>query len=158
MTVTTVLVTVISRVRASSAVPWKAIRSSSEPGAARTCDMANPTIRASRAARLGSTQSAPLAYSRTASQARARRARRADRRGWATDEPDMVDVTLGHWRLRARPDGQPPPKRRSNWAWNVSMDRVPKSRIAQISMASRTPRTRIGAGSVRRLIRISRPE
>ena len=75
--------------------------------------------------------------------------------------PDMVDSHASAARRapsRAEPDGQPPPKSRAIWAWKVSTDRVPKSRIAQISMTSRTPRIRIGAGRVRRLIRISRPE
>ena len=39
MTVTTVLLTVISTVLASSAVPWKANRSATEPGGRVTWDM-----------------------------------------------------------------------------------------------------------------------
>ena len=52
--------------------------------------MVKPAARASSAARLGSTQSAPFAYSLAASQASARRAFRAERRGRETVAPDMV--------------------------------------------------------------------
>ena len=57
--------------------------------------------------------------------------------------------------LRLR--GQPP-KSLPIWSEKVSTDSVPNSRIDQTSPASRHPRTRIGAGRILRLIRISRPE
>ena len=84
MTVTTVLLTVMSSARASSAVPWKANRSRIEPGATVTWDIANPTASAASAAALGSTHNAPLAYSFSAYQATDRRTRRA--------KPSELDV------------------------------------------------------------------
>ena len=72
ITVITVPVTSISRLRASSAVPWKAIRERDEPGCTLICDSADPATSASTAATLGITQSAPFAYSRRPSHRRAR--------------------------------------------------------------------------------------
>jgi hypothetical protein len=76
MTVTTVLLTVMSSARASSAVPWKARRSSGEPGATVTWDIAKPTASAASPAAPGSTHNAPLTYSFRAYQATDRRTRR----------------------------------------------------------------------------------
>jgi len=76
MTVTTVLLTVMSSARASSAVPWKARRSSGEPGATVTWDIAEPTASAASPATPGSTHNAPLTYSLRAYQATDRRTRR----------------------------------------------------------------------------------
>src|SRR5215203_2660178 len=76
ITVTTVLLTVMSSARASSAVPWKARRSSCEPGATVTWDIAKPTASAASPATPGSTHSAPLTYSFKAYQATDRRTRR----------------------------------------------------------------------------------
>ena len=67
MTVTTVPVTLLSRVRASSAVPWNASGASGEPGLTSMWDTANPTSSATRALTPGSTHSEPVAYSRIAS-------------------------------------------------------------------------------------------
>ena len=77
----------------------------------------------------------------------------------------------GHgWRLSGRGAGvqrrseahtcrlAQPPNSLASWAWKVSTDSVPNSRIAQISAPSRTPRTRIGAGRLLRLIKINSPE
>jgi hypothetical protein len=63
ITVTTVPVTLLSSVRASSAVPWNA---NGEPGPIRMRDRMNPTTNASTALRPGSTHRDPLAYSRIA--------------------------------------------------------------------------------------------
>ena len=51
-----------------------------------------------------------------------------------------------------------PPSSLPIWSEKVSTESTPNSRIDQISPASRHPRTRIGAGSDLRLIRISSPE
>jgi hypothetical protein len=50
------------------------------------------------------------------------------------------------------------PKSSPMRSWKVSTDRTPNSRNDQMRAARRTPRTRIGAGRMRRLIRASRPE
>ena len=76
MTVTTVLLTVMSSARASSAVPWKARRLSGEPGATVTWDIAKPTASAASPATPGSTHNAPLTYSLRVYQATDRRTRR----------------------------------------------------------------------------------
>src|SRR5829696_4965143 len=76
MTVTTVLLTVMSSARASSAVPWNARRSSGEPGATVTWDIAEPTASAASPATPGSTHNAPLTYSLRVYQATDRRTRR----------------------------------------------------------------------------------
>ena len=76
MTVTTVLLTVMSSARASSAVPWKARRFSGEPGATVTWDIAKPTASAASPATPGSTHNAPLTYSFRVYQATDRRTRR----------------------------------------------------------------------------------
>src|SRR4051794_36366143 len=64
ITVTTVLLTAISRERASSAVPWKAIASKKVPGWTTMWEIASPAMTAMTAATLGNTQSDPAAYSR----------------------------------------------------------------------------------------------
>ena len=76
MTVTTVLLTVMSSARASSAVPWKAKRCSGEPGDTVTWDIAKPTASAASPATPGSTHNAPLTYSLSAYQATDSRTRR----------------------------------------------------------------------------------
>lgn len=53
MTVTTVLVMVVSRFRASSEVPGNASAENTDPGATRISDTDHPAARASNAARLG---------------------------------------------------------------------------------------------------------
>src|SRR4029453_16720872 len=76
MTVTTVLLTVMSSARASSAVPWKARRSRLEPGATVIWDITKPTRSAASPATLGSTHNAPLTYSFSVYHATDRRTRR----------------------------------------------------------------------------------
>ena len=66
MTVMTELVMLLSRVRASSAVPWNASGANGEPGLTSIWDTANPTSSATRAAAPGNTHKDPVAYSRTA--------------------------------------------------------------------------------------------
>jgi hypothetical protein len=64
MTVTIVLVMPMSRLRASSAVPWKA---SGEPGPRLTCDSSTPSSKATTTDPVGSSHSEPRLYSRSAS-------------------------------------------------------------------------------------------
>ena len=68
MTVTTVPVTLLSRVRASSAVPWNA---NGEPGIDLETPL-NPTSSASRALIPGNTHKEPVAYSRIVSRSASR--------------------------------------------------------------------------------------
>src|SRR5687767_7139473 len=106
MTVTTVLLTVISTVRASSAVPWKARRSSIESGATVTWDIAKPAASATIAAALGSTHNAPLTYSFKRCQATERRTRRAKPSELEVDFMSQAIAGAQGWspyRLRADP-------------------------------------------------------
>src|SRR5450755_3321860 len=65
--VMTVLVMLLSRVRASSAVPWNASGANGEPGLTLMWETAYPTSNAAMALTPGSTHRDPVAYSRTAS-------------------------------------------------------------------------------------------
>jgi hypothetical protein len=59
MTVAIVLAMAISRVRASSAVPWNRNRSSDDPGSSCTYERPEPAMSASTTASEGNAQSAP---------------------------------------------------------------------------------------------------
>jgi hypothetical protein len=77
MTVTTVVLTEMSSTRASSAVPWKAIRSHVDPGGTAIWDSPKPATIAASDAAAGMTHNAPSAYSFSAYQLTDRRTFRA---------------------------------------------------------------------------------
>jgi NAD(P)-dependent dehydrogenase (short-subunit alcohol dehydrogenase family) len=96
---------------------------------------------------------APLPRARRHAGRRDPQSRRPRRRG----RPAPVGPVGGADGPDARRVGQPP-NSLLIWDWNVRTDSTPNSSSAHTSPASRHPRTRIGAGRVLRLTRMSSPE